>query len=157
MVSTQVERNCLFQQALEDWRKLLGSRRIKSALNECSDFEKATFKTHSKILAIIAIETREELQAVIKIANFHQITVYPISGGKNWGLGSRVPTQTGSVVLDLRGMNQITQFNEEMATIRVQAGVSFQQVFDFLDSKNADLMIDPTGGISGGQCYWQYS
>jgi hypothetical protein len=44
---------------------------------------------------------------------------YPISRGKNWGYGSRVPARDGCVLLDLGRMNRIVGFSEKLAYVTV--------------------------------------
>ena len=59
--------------------------------------------------------TKEELLALVKIANKFKITLWPCSTGKNWGYGSATPAENGALVLVLERMNRILAVDEEMA------------------------------------------
>ena len=64
----------------------------------------------------------------MRIANRWKVAVYPISSGRNWGYGSRVPAADGCVLLDLGRMNQIVDFNEELGYVTVEPGVTQAQL-----------------------------
>ena len=95
--------------------------------------------------AIVRPGNREEVQTVLRIANEYRIPVYPVSGGCNWGYGSRVPSASGSVLLDFGRMNRILDFNEDLAYITVEPGVTQQQVYAFLQERKSRLWMDATG------------
>lgn len=130
--------------AIRKWRYALSEKRVVQGTSELKLASTATFKSNQQVLAILRPKSTKEVAAVVKIANEFRISVYPISGGKNWGLGSKVPQQSG-VLIDLSGMKKIISFNEEMAYIRVEPGVSFKQVEDYLSSLESGLMLDTLG------------
>ena len=88
---------------------------------------------------------RQQVQACLRVANAHRVAVYPISTGRNWGYGSRVPAADGSVLLDLGRMNRIVDFSEDLAYVTVEPGVTQQQLFDFLRDNRSRLWMDATG------------
>ncbi len=106
--------------------------------------ETATFATTRTVPAILRPTSTEQVQECARIATRNGIPLYPVSGGKNWGYGSRVPT-ADAWLLDLAGMNRIIDFSEEHAYITVEAGVTQQQVFDFLAAQGSGLFLDCTG------------
>ncbi len=107
--------------------------------------ERATFATTQKIAAIVRPADRDEVRACLLVVAKHRLAVYPISGGRNWGLGSRVPTSDGAILLDLGRMNRITFFDEEMAHVTVEPGVTFGQLYDFLKERGSRLFANTTG------------
>ncbi|MFF1659153.1 FAD-binding oxidoreductase [Streptomyces sp. NPDC058255] len=52
------------------------------------------------------------------------ITLYPLSTGRNWGLGSTEPVDDGSVILDLVGMNVIRRLDPVMGVAVIEPGVT---------------------------------
>src|ERR1700704_3100666 len=104
-------------QALEQWEAVVGAGYVVRERDSLKSAETATFATAQTVPAIILPANREELQDCIRIANRFRIPVYPISSGKNWGYGSRVPVAGSSVLLDLGRMNQILDFSEELAYV----------------------------------------
>ncbi len=129
--------------ALQEWENLLGSEYVSTDNKKRLEAETATYETHAKIPAIIRPGNRQEVQESLKIANRYQTPVYPISTGKNWGYGSRVPSRTGSVLMDLSRLNQILDYNETLAYVTIEAGVTQRQLYDFLQ-KIVELSLSNT-------------
>lgn len=134
-----------FEQALTRWEKALGSHYVVTDPLELGGAETATYATTQRIPAILHPGSREEVQACVVIAQEAGIPVYPISGGKNWGYGSRVPVQDGSVVIDLGRLNRIIDYDEELAYVTVEPGVTPRQLFRFLREQKSDLLLSATG------------
>jgi FAD/FMN-containing dehydrogenase len=92
--------------------------------------------------AAVAPSTTEEVQGVVRIANRYKIPIYAISTGKNLGYGGSAPTMTGSVVLDLKRMNRILEVNEKQAYCLVEPGVSYFDLYNYLQEHKIKLWID---------------
>src|SRR5207237_38137 len=110
------------------------------------EYERATFATTQHIPLVVLPASRDEVQQVVRIANRHRLPLYPISRGRNWGLGSRVPVRTGCCVIDLRRMDRIVEYDEQHAVLTVEPGVTFQQAADFLKEKGSALYLMAIGG-----------
>lgn len=151
-------------EAISAWRRLLGDDFVITSETARNEFETATFLTTQKVPAIIRPANREELQECLRIANRFATPVYPISRGKNWGYGSRVPAQDGCVVIALDRLNRIIDFDEQLAFITIEPGVTFAEVNRYLRDRGSDLTLNSPGstteasivgnaverGISGG-------
>lgn len=131
--------------AVEAWVSLLGSENVLTDSSTLSDAETATFLTQQHIHAILKPANRAEVQDCLKIANSFGVPIYPISSGKNWGYGSRVPVKDGCVLLDLAKLNRIVDFNQESAYVTVEPGVTQLQLYEFLTKQNSNLWMDATG------------
>lgn len=83
----------------------------------------------------VACESVEEIQAVVRIANQYRLPLFPISRGKNLGYGGTAPVLAGSVVLDLSRMKRI-EFDAQMGTVVVEPGVSFYDLYDYIQANN---------------------
>jgi len=92
--------------------------------------------------AAVAPASTSEVQAVVKIANQHKIPLYAISTGKNLGYGGSAPSLSGSVVLDLKRMNRIIEVNEQQAYCIVEPGVSYFDMYQYLQEKKLKLWLD---------------
>jgi hypothetical protein len=86
---------------LQQWRAAVGEEHVIVAESTWRAAETATFATSQRIPPIVRPGTREELAQCPRIANRWRAPVYPISGGKNWGYGSRVPPSGGCAFLGL--------------------------------------------------------
>lgn len=130
--------------AFAQWKKVLGKHGINTDSTELAIAETATFATHQKVEVILLPKTSREVQQIMKIATKYKVAVYPVSGGKNWGLGSRVPQKNG-VVMDLSRMNKILECNEPLAYLTVEPGVTFKQAETYLRELQLPLMLDTIG------------
>jgi 4-cresol dehydrogenase (hydroxylating) len=92
--------------------------------------------------AAVAPASTEEVQAVVRIANRHKIPLYAISTGKNLGYGGSAPTYSGSVVLDLKRMNRILAVDEKQAFCLVEPGVSYFDMYKYLQENKIRLWLD---------------
>ena len=135
----------MFSQAISEWRELLDGENVIANPEILADASKATYETTNSVVAILRPQTREQVQQCLIIANQNQIPLYPISGGKNWGYGSRVPTADSCALLDLSRMNRILAFDPELAYVTVEPGVTQQQLYDYLQQQQASLWMDSTG------------
>lgn len=116
--------------ALADWRAAIGDGNVET--ERLAPYETATFATTQRVLGVLRPGTRAEVQACLRVATAHGVPTYPVSGGKNWGLGSRVPVRDGSVVLDLGRLNAIRDFDTVTGVLTVEPGATFRQVSAFL-------------------------
>jgi 4-cresol dehydrogenase (hydroxylating) flavoprotein subunit len=129
--------------ALEEWRKLLGDAHVVTDQQALREAESATFATAAGVGAILR-PTREEVPEVLAVARRHGAVLHPISTGKNWGYGSRVPPRDGCVILDLGRLKAITGYDERRACITVEPGVTQGELYNFLQARGGRLWMDCT-------------
>lgn len=132
-------------EALAAWQALLGQAYVCADAPACAEAATATFHTTQRVPAIVRPGTRAELQECLRIASRTATPVYPVSAGKNWGYGSRVPPHDGCVLLALDRLNRILDFDEQLAYVTVEPGVTFAQVQQFLHERGADLVLAVPG------------
>ena len=131
--------------ALEAWCDLVGPEHVITAEAQLREAGRATFAATRTIPAIIRPANREEVQECVRIANRFRVPLYPISSGRNWGYGSRLPSAEGCVLLDLGRLNRIVDFNEDLAYVTLEPGVTQAQLYEFLRSRGSNLWMDCTG------------
>lgn len=136
------------QKFINDCKLILGNENIEFEKNTTTSLRQATFDFPTKVEAILYPTSTYQLSECFKCANIYKIPIYVVSRGNNIGLGSSLPPKEDSVLIDLSRMNKVLDFNEDMAYISVEAGVSFEQVFNFLEENNSNLMMDSIGSTS---------
>ena len=134
-----------FDQALQQWRAVLGNQFVETAQDSLDRAATATFATQQTVSAILHPANREQIQECLAIANRWGTPVYPISTGKNWGYGSRVPPASGSAILHLGRLNKILDFSEDLGYVTVEPGVTQSQLFAFLQNARSRFWMDATG------------
>ena len=90
--------------------------------------------------AIIFPRSIEQVQAIVKLANQHQIALVP-SGGRT-GLSGGAMAANGELVIAFDDMNQITDFNAIDRTVRCGAGVITEQLQNFADEQGLLYPVD---------------
>jgi 4-cresol dehydrogenase (hydroxylating) len=140
---TVIEGSAL-SQAFDAWAERLGESHVVRDREALHAAETTTFATTARVKAIIRPENRADVQECVRIANRFGVPIYPISTGKNWGYGSRVPPRDG-VLLDLGRLNRIVDFNEDLAYVTLEPGVTQRQLYAFLQQRQSRLWMDATG------------
>jgi 4-cresol dehydrogenase (hydroxylating) len=131
--------------AIAAWQAAIGVSNVSTADAGVSAAATATFATTSRVLALLRPATSAEAAECVRIANTYRVPLYPVSGGRNWGLGSRVPP-SDAALLDLTGLDRILDFDDDLGVMTLEAGVTFQQAHDFLRRQSARCYLPPIGG-----------
>ncbi|MEZ4407029.1 MAG: FAD-binding oxidoreductase [Polyangiales bacterium] len=104
-----------------------------------------TLGLRREIAAVVRPGSLDEVRGCLRAAALHGAPVYPVSRGRNWGLGSRAPVTDGCVLLDLGRMTAIADYDEAMGTVTVEPGVSFAQLYAFLRERASPWFVPVTG------------
>jgi 4-cresol dehydrogenase (hydroxylating) len=136
-----------FDKALSEFRSVVGAEWVFTSDEDLHLYRDAYSPYWNEpeervASAAVAPQSAEEVQKVVRIANKYKIPLYAISTGKNLGYGGSAPTYSGSVVLDLKRMNRIIEVNEKQAYCIVEPGVSYFDMYRYLQEKNIKLWID---------------
>src|SRR5690606_35000628 len=133
-----------FQKAVTKFRALLGDDNVLVKNEQLVPYNKIMMSTenadHAPSAAVTAT-TVEQIQGVVKICNEHKIPVWTISTGRNFGYGSAAPGQRGQIILDLKKMNKILHVDPELCTALVEPGVTYGQLYDYINENNLPLML----------------
>jgi len=105
-----------------------------------------TFATQFHSTGTLKPKNTDEVQDFMRTAFANKQRIYPISGGKNWGNGSKAPCAPDCLLMDLSLLNNISDFDEELGYITVGPGVTQIQLLEFLNERHSKLMPSLTGG-----------
>ncbi len=132
------------ENAILEWCNALGSEYVITG-NKLNKYISNLSGEKRKVLAILFPSKTEEVQKIVKIAGKYKIPIYPVSRGRNWGMGSRLPVKDGCVIVELSRLNRIIEVNEKYAYAVIEAGVTQKQLYDYITNKNLPLIMDVTG------------
>ena len=90
--------------------------------------------------AIVFPKTTEQVQALVLLANEHNIVLTP-SGGRT-GLSAGAVASNGEIVVSMDKMNRIGQFYPADRMVEIEAGVITQQLQEFAESKDLYYPVD---------------
>jgi FAD/FMN-containing dehydrogenase len=88
---------------------------------------------------VVKPKTAEEVQKVIKFANENSLPVVPVSSAVHFH-GATIPKQ-GGIILDLTRMNRIFEVDEPNRRVRMEAGVTWEQITNHLAKKGFRIMM----------------
>jgi len=88
---------------------------------------------------------RDGVIAALAVAREHGVPLFPFSSGRNWGLGSRLPTADDGFMLDLSGLDKARTVDVEHRYAVVEPGVNQRMLADAVAATGADLMVHLTG------------
>ena len=136
-----------YGKALAEFRSIVGSEWVFTSeedLNLYRDAYSPFLNETEELVAsdAVAPSSTDEVQRIVRVANRFRIPLYPISTGKNLGYGGSAPAYSGSVVLDLKRMNRIIEVNEENAYALVEPGVSYFDLYRYIQEKKLKVWID---------------
>lgn len=131
---------------LSEFIQALGAEYVIDEVEKLELAATTNYKTTQRIPLILKPADVAQLQQCLRIATKHRLPVYPVSTGKNWGYGSRVPLKDNSILIELNRMNRVLDYDETLAYITVEPGVTFNQAFRFLREQKSELIISTTGG-----------
>ena len=149
-----------FTQALAEFARIVGDRWVFTT-DEDLDLYRDSYSIlwgeadERTASAAVAPDNADQVVELVKVANRHRIPLYPISTGKNLGYGGAAPALAGSVVLDLKRMNRIVEIDERNGYVVVEPGVSYFDLYSYIQAKGLKLWIDcprTRAGAVHGQC-----
>lgn len=131
-----------FDKAMQEIRAIVGAEYVLVDEEPLAPYSKIMVPVadaqHAPSAAVMP-DGVEQIRKIMKVANTYRVPVYPISTGKNIGYGSAAPVERGQIVLDLRRMNRIIEVDAELCTALVEPGVTYQQLYDYLQEHNLPL------------------
>ena len=130
----------------------LGADAVNASASERADVGRHTLPAPDHLpAAVLYPASTAEVETIVKLANTHRVALFPISTGRNLGLGSRAPMATGQVVIELgKRMNRIVEINDDLGYAVVEPGVTFNAMYDELTRRGSALMMSPTAGPPAG-------
>ena len=133
---------------LQELQKLLGERLSMSNLVREQHGRDESFHASAPPEAVAFVECNEEVAEIVRICVQYQKPIIPFGTGTS--LEGHVAALHGGVCLDVSGMNQVLEVNENDLDCRVQAGVTRKQLNQHLRNSGLFFPIDPGADASLG-------
>lgn len=135
-------------QAIEKLKGLLGERLSTNAsvldLHGHDESWHTTVPPH----AVCFAHSIEEVSAIASVCNDLQVPIIPFGTGT--GMEGHVVAVQGGICIDLSQMNQILELNQDDFDCRVQAGVTRNQLNEYLRNTGLFFSVDPGADASIG-------
>jgi len=121
------------------WREMIQKQGIATQIVESNSEIGLSFTSFLQASPV----TREEIETLLKLAKQENFSLYPISRGRNLGYGYNFPCQQDQVVVDLSKFNKISDYDPELGEVRIETGVTQEELYLFLQDK--PFLMDSTG------------
>lgn len=95
--------------------------------------------------AVVLPASLEDVRAVMALARAHDVPVWPVSTGRNFGYAERVAAYEGGITMILSRMNRIVHVDETLGYAVVEPGVTYKQLNDHLKATGSRLWADTAG------------
>lgn len=135
-----------------DVERSIGSRALNLSDDTRRRYGENTMPAGDReVEGVVYPSSTDEVRTIVKLANKHQVQLWPISTGNNQGGGTRSPVKSGWVTVDCgRYMNRIVEIDDVLCWAEVEPGVTYQQLYDELVRGGNTLMLDTTSGPPEG-------
>ena len=87
----------------------------------------------------------EELRQIVRTASETKQRIYPVSRGRNYGYGSFLPVENDCTLVELAAFDEIGELDRDSMSVRIGAGVTQRQLYDYLQAHAANLWFNVTG------------
>jgi len=138
------DRPTLSPEIVEELRAALGDAAVivdEAGIDEFRDPYGLPGDDRFLACGVVEPTTTEQVQAVMRICNAHEVPVWPHSQGRNNGYGGPAPRVRGSLLISLRKMNRVLEINHELAYAVVEPGVRWFDLYDALEAEGGDLQV----------------
>ena len=141
-------RSAMDERAIASLRAVLGDR---LELGEACRAQHGSSEAHFKPMvpdAVAFARSAEEVASLVRICAEHDLPVVPFGAGTS--LEGHTLAVSGGLCVDLSGMNEIVAVNEEDLDCTVQAGVTREQLNEYLRDRGLFFPIDPGANATIG-------
>lgn len=139
-----------FSDALAAWSAQIGNENVLAGSAAQAAFGADTTGIQRRIPAALRVRQADDLPGILQTASRHEVAVYPVSTGRNWGYGSALPARDDCVVLDLSALDRILDFDPVLGVVTVEPGVTQGQLAAFLARGGHPFLVPVTG--AGPSC-----
>ena len=130
---------------LEALSKELNKDQLLTDQNALKSYTNNPGHFNREVSGVLFPHSVEDVQCIVRTANTFKVPLYPLSTGKNWGLGSKLPVTDGCFVVELSRMNKIHEVDSTHGYVVIEPGVTQGQLYDFLRQEDLPFVFNVTG------------
>jgi 4-cresol dehydrogenase (hydroxylating) len=136
--------------ALAAFRRAVGEACVDVEQNRLLVANRSTLAAEHRLVAILQPGSTLEVRRIMKLAAEFGVPLHPVSTGKNWGYGSRLPYGGPAALLSLAALAAIESYDEPTGTVTVGPGVTFAALARFLADQGGRFAAPSTGSTPKG-------
>ncbi len=136
------------QNVFDSLSDIVGSENVLTDELSRSLYAQDVFTKSKPALAVVSPDNTEELCAVLKVAQQHELIIVPRGGGMSYTSGY-VPAKDDSLMIDLGRMNRVLEINKQDMFVTVECGCTWKSLHEAL--KGTGLRTPYWGTLSGSK------
>ncbi len=125
---------------------IVGSANVSDGIAERTFFSTDISRQGETVAAVVRVASTAELSDVLRACAEQDLVVIPRGGGFSY-TGGYMPIRAGSVMIDMRGLDQIVEIEEEDMYVRVGTGCTWRNLYEALKARG--LRTPYFGPMSG--------
>lgn len=98
-----------------------------------------------RVMGRLRVDDAKQVPGIVRECAEAGVALHPVSGGKNWGMGSYLPHRDDAIVLDLSGLKHIGPLDRDAEAVRIEAGVTQQELHLWLRREAPEFVFNVTG------------
>lgn len=135
-------------------QNIVGEDYFYSKQEELKKYNKGTFPEKHASCAVIKPESSNEIILILSaIHDFNsqldseaqKVSLYTVSSGKNWGYSAQEPSSENVILMKLSRLKSIEDYDNKQGVVRVGAGITQQELYDYLQKQGGTFWMDATG------------
>ena len=130
---------------LEALKRLLGDDGVQLTEDAVEALTRTCIPYRALASAVALPRTVDEVQALVRLAAVHDVPLWPVSTGRNWGYGERTAVYDGGITVMLSRMNRILHVDETLGYAVIEPGVTYGQLNEHLKRSGSRLWADTAG------------
>lgn len=134
--------------------KIVGIDHVIINDNQLTAYNQGTFPSkHANTLVVKPRDNEEIIDILSAIHEYNtaqnspenKTAIYTVSSGKNWGYSAQEPSFNNAILLKLSRIKAIEDYDNKQGTITISAGVTQQELYNFLQDQGGKFWMDATG------------
>lgn len=142
---TAVDDDRALAAAIAQWRRHSAPDEVIDATAERERLGRNTLEVPRGTPLVLRPSSAQRVPGLLAIAARYGIPLHPIATGRNWGYGCAAPVRDGTVILDLSRLRAITVVDERLGLVRVEPGVTQQDLSDHLVGRGLEFLVPVNG------------
>nr|AAM97300.1 FAD/FMN-containing dehydrogenase [uncultured bacterium CSLC2] len=134
----------MLEKAILAWKEIPGVE-VLTQEEELERYHHATGDRVRRIPVALKVSESSQIRNILDIAQAHNVSLYPISTGLNWGYGTANPVVDDCAILDMSLMNRIVEFDAELGIVTVEPGVTQGQLYAYIQERSLPFLVPTTG------------
>lgn len=123
----------------------LGPEGVVASADEVETISRTCIPYRQLPGVVVYPTSSDQVQKVVLAAREHDVPIWPLSTGRNFGYGEKTACYPGGITMILDRMTRIWHVDEELGYAVIEPGVTYKQLNDHLKATKSAFWADTAG------------